>query len=136
MGIMVTAEEDLVSAETRRYMHRTLGLLPHDVDRCARVGGHPVHRRLPVEACQRGQGVMTGDEAATDALIDAAIPVCRHAARLGETLSWEWPELSRLWKHEKVEKFRLQTAAQLRPLPRERLTKPRGVPAYWDSSIN
>ena len=44
------------------------------------------------------KGIVTGDPELTRALIDAAKPVCIHAAKVGGIVSWEWPSTTELWE--------------------------------------
>ena len=44
------------------------------------------------------KGFSTGDPTLTRELVDAAIPVCTHVAKVGGLVSWEWSSTSELWQ--------------------------------------
>ena len=50
-------------------------------------------------------GVITGDPAMTDVLIQNSIELCRSASETGGTFAWGWPEFNDLWKGERVRAY-------------------------------
>ena len=92
LAVRITSVEDLTLFPTIKACHSII--------RVARAYGVSVHVWVS-SACTAGcswrfvndsLGITTGDEDMTNRLIAAAIGICGHASRTGETFSWEWPK--------------------------------------------
>ena len=89
IALRITKGSDLVRKETKSMLHALI--------RCASTMNVLIHVWVSIP-CTAGctwrrindsKGIVTGDPELTKALIEAAKPVCIHAAKVGGIVSWE-----------------------------------------------
>ena len=112
LAIRVTATTDLTNGATKRLIHNLI--------QCASRCGLAVHAWISIpctSACRiryhtdlRSQPPC--DPTLARALIEVAIPICRHLVRRSQHFTWEWPETSLLWTDPLVQKLMDKSAVR------------------------
>ena len=97
IAIRVTSAVDLTKKTTKASLHAV-------IRECARLcfsvyvwSSCPCTTGSPWQRLNEHLGNRCGDAVLSQQLITAAASVCRHVARVGGLVFWEWPSTSALW---------------------------------------